>query len=210
MKSFIVPVALCLHLVHVRSFKSSYLIRSELFQSNKVRFVSNQERTSPDLRVGSVRTGRAREGNHVIKMVSAGNAIKDESNVMTLKFVNLKLSALRSFLKFWMIGQDGWQFDEDLSSGNLILLHRPSLQKKCGISMRLQDAPEDSKLCIVRVGDATLAYALQESLLMHRLLDILDEINKDPEIPKDRRLFSLADEAVLEDARRRLPARPGK
>ena len=134
----------------------------------------------------------------------------DNSYVVKLDFHDLKLSPLRTFLKFWMIGQDGWQFDENADSGSISLLHRQSSTGGCGVSFQfaLEEATARGSLIVKRLGEATLAYLLQEALLLHRLLDTLEDLDGDSEIPKDRRLFAMADSAALRDARRRLPARP--
>ena len=66
---------------------------------------------------------------------------------------------------------------------------------------------EDSCIAVERYGQASLPYMLQESVVLHKVLDELNELAFTTEVEKENRLFQLEDLNAIEEARSTLPAR---
>jgi hypothetical protein len=66
---------------------------------------------------------------------------------------------------------------------------------------------EDSCIAVDRYGQASLPYLLQESVILHKVLDELNELAFTNEVEAENRLFQLEDSTLIEQARSTLPAR---
>lgn len=66
---------------------------------------------------------------------------------------------------------------------------------------------EDSCIAVDRYGQTSLPYLLQESVILHKVLDELNELAFTTEVEAENRLFQLEDSNAIEEARSILPAR---
>ena len=66
---------------------------------------------------------------------------------------------------------------------------------------------EDSVIAIERYGQASLPYLLQESVILHRVLDELHDLAFNSEVEPENRLLQLEAVNAIEEARSTLPAR---
>eukprot|EP00956_Cyclotella_meneghiniana_P042806 scaffold249324_cov69-Cyclotella_meneghiniana.AAC.3 len=66
---------------------------------------------------------------------------------------------------------------------------------------------EDSCIAVDRYGQASLPYLLQESVILHSILDELNELASSSEVASENRLLQLEELNAIEMARNTLPAR---
>ena len=115
---------------------------------------------------------------------------------------NVKIGGLRFALGLQLVGmQDNgmWKPNETSSSQLDVFFKDGSAM----FSIKLRD----DAIRIEREGTPSLAYVLQESLILHKVLDELNTLATDGGIEQQNRLLQLASESAIEDAREKLPAR---
>ena len=129
------------------------------------------------------------------------------ARIMEIKCDSIKSGGLRFALGLFLIGQQGtpvkgsWKANQ-ASDGVLDMYY---VDNTAMFSLNLTD-----KLIFVdRYGQPSLQYQLQESLILHRLLDELNTLAfEGEEIDDENRLVVLSDpENAIETAREKLPAR---
>ena len=129
------------------------------------------------------------------------------TRIMDIKCDSVKNGGLRLALGLFLIGQQGtpvkgsWKANQ-ASDGVLDMYY---VDNTAMFSVHITD-----KLIFVdRYGSPSLQYQLQESLILHRLLDEINTLALEgEEVEAENRLLVLSDpENVLKDARSKLPAR---
>jgi hypothetical protein len=172
------------------------------------------------------------------KPQGVSNPAGAEEAVMWVPLKSVKSGALRMFLGFWLMGQNGWSSVGEANDGSLTALYADGGRIRISI---LEDdgTGQGPVLEATRVDDAGLVYQLQEvrlrslqllrqaarpllrvrsraaqrfgatqALLLHSLIDELEEIMNDPSIADNKRVFILRVEGGLRNARSKLAARP--
>ena len=123
-------------------------------------------------------------------------------NIQLKQVTNIKIGGLRFALGLQLVGmQDNgmWKPNETSSSQLDVFFEDGSAM----FSIKLRD----DAIRIEREGTPSLAYVLQESLILHKVLDELNTLATDGGIEQQNRLLQLASESAIEDAREKLPAR---
>ena len=123
-------------------------------------------------------------------------------NIQLKQVTNIKIGGLRFALGLQLVGmQDNgmWKPNETSSSQLDVFFKDGSAM----FSIKLID----NAIRIEREGTPSLAYVLQESLILHKVLDELNTLATDDQIEQQNRLLQLASESAIEDAREKLPAR---
>lgn len=114
----------------------------------------------------------------------------------------VKIGGLRFALGLQLVGMrdDGLWRPNETSSSQLDVFFKDG---SAMFSIKLTD----DAIRIEREGTPSLAYLLQESLILHKVLDELNTLATDGEIEQQNRLLELASESAIDDAREKLPAR---
>lgn len=140
-----------------------------------------------------------------------GNLFKDAEagpkTVLEVPASDVKIGALRFLLQIYLVGEqnkpeEGSWFTKQGDDGDLQVYY------KDGTGMVSLDLQEYS-IQVTRYGEKpSLQYQLQESLLLHGVLDELTTVALGvEEIDAEKRLLKLKDDSAIEQARKKLPAR---
>jgi hypothetical protein len=136
-----------------------------------------------------------------------GNDPKKPVVVFDIPATNVKVGAIRFFLNIHLVGlqnqpEKGTWFSQQNDSGDL------NLYFKDGTAM-LSLTFSEYEIKAVRTGaKPSLFYLLQESVLLHGVLDELNNLAFEAsEIEEDKRLLRLKEENGIEQARSKLPAK---
>jgi hypothetical protein len=118
----------------------------------------------------------------------------------------IKVGALRFLLQIYLVGQQNqpqpksWVTQQG-ASDELQVYYAD------GTAMLSIDLQETG-VTFTRIGDKpSLQYKLQESVLIHGVLDELQSAATQVDIPQENRLLQLDDELAIQAARKKLPAR---
>jgi hypothetical protein len=136
------------------------------------------------------------------------NENKGPKPVIELPANSIKVGALKFFLQIYVVGQQNqptkgsWTLNSNDEIGSLDLYY------KDGTGM-FSVAIKETSIQVNRYGERpSLQYLLQESVLLHGVLDEISQIAFDTEdIEQDKRLIQFSDDRVIEKARAGLPAR---
>ena len=131
--------------------------------------------------------------------------------IVDLPAKDVKIGALRFFLQIHLVGEQNkpvpksWVTRQSDDAGGLQVYYQDGTGM---LSIQLLEYA----ITVVRYGEQpSLQYQLQESVLVHRVLDELANIAfgvADDGIEPEKRLLVLRDESAIDKARERLPARP--
>ena len=126
----------------------------------------------------------------------------DAVTIFEIPVQRIKIGGLRFSLGLQLVGMqdDGLWKPNESSSSQLDVFFKDGSAK---FSIKLKD----DAIRVEREGTPSLAYVLQESLILHKVLDELKTLATDGEIEQQNRLLELASEGAIEDARKKLPAR---
>jgi hypothetical protein len=138
-----------------------------------------------------------------------GNDNKEQGGpktILELAASDVKVGALRFLLSIYLVGEQNkpepkaWLTQQtDDGSLNIYFMDGSAM-----ISLDLQEC----SIKAVRHGEKpSLRYVLQESILLHGVLDELSALAFDVEAEQEKRLLRLQDASVIEKARETLPAR---
>lgn len=125
--------------------------------------------------------------------------------IMNIKVKSIKKGGLRMVLGLCLIGlqntpdKGSWRANQ-ASDTELDMIFKDNASK---FSVVL----EDSYIAVDRYGQASLPYLLQESVVLHRVLDELNELAFNSEVKEEHRLLHLEESNAIEQARSTLPAR---
>lgn len=146
-----------------------------------------------------------------------GQAKKEEDQrttnpkaIMSFPASSVKVGALRFFLQIYLVGEQNKP-----SKGSWVLSTAAGdtldMYYKDGTGMFSVDLNE-SGIEIYRKGQRpSLGYLLQESVMLHGVLDELQQVAFGTEdIDPEKRLIQLTDSAAINEARKALPARQEK
>ena len=128
------------------------------------------------------------------------------TTVLEIPVENVKPRPLRFFLQIYIVGQ---QNSKDAQSW---------LPKETGENELEVYFKDGTGMCNIALGDTSikiqrhgqrpsLQYLLQESLMLHGVLDELNEIAFEVEDVEDSQRLLMLDKGALDDARAKLPAR---
>lgn len=130
--------------------------------------------------------------------------------IVDLPAKDIKIGALRFFLQVFLVGEQNkpepksWSTKQGDEAGELQVYYQDGTGM---LSIRLQEYT----ISIVRHGERpSLQYQLQESVLLHSVLDELSSVAfgvAEDNIELEKRLLVLQDDASIERARKKLPAR---
>ena len=126
--------------------------------------------------------------------------------VFQIPVESLKVGGLRFALGLFLIGEQGtpvkgtWQASQ-ASDNKLEMFYMVDQSAMFEVLL------DDTLISVNRYGTTSLPYLLQESVILHGLLDELYTLAYTEEIEVENRLVQFKDETVLENAREILPAR---
>ena len=124
------------------------------------------------------------------------------TRVLEIPVQSLKQGGLRFTLGLTLIGlQDKGMWKATQTSDNKLDVY---FQDN---SAMFQVALEHNLIRVDRYGQPSLAYVLQESLVLHKMLDELNTLCIEGDIESENRLLQLEDPGAIEKARDTLPAR---
>ena len=139
-----------------------------------------------------------------------GNSERGPKTVIELPAKNVKIGALRFVLQIHMVGEQNkpvpksWVTRQGDEAGDLQVYYQDGTGM---LSIQLQEYA----IKMVRYGERpSLQYQLQESVLLHSVLDELENVAfgvAEDNIELEKRLLVLQDETAIEKARKALPAR---
>jgi hypothetical protein len=192
-------------------------IRSHAFSS-----LTNLKHASPQTMQSSGRSGSMTKlsvgGGGLFGNIFGGPAKKEEEDqgtanpkaIMNFAANTVKVGALRFFLQIYLVGEQNkpskgsWVLST--ASGDTLEMYY-----KDGSGMFSIDL-NDSGIQIYRKGQKpSLGYMLQESVMLHGVLDELHQVAFGTEdIDPEKRLLQLTDSAAIDEARKALPARQEK
>lgn len=128
-------------------------------------------------------------------------------SVVNLPVTNIKQGPLKFFLQIYLVAQQN-----SPTKGSWVLNNN----EESSLDMYYKDGTgmfsiqlNDKNIQIIRNGERqSLEYLLQESVMIHGILDELNSIALEVEdIEKEKRLVQLEDDAAISKARESLPAR---
>jgi hypothetical protein len=131
------------------------------------------------------------------------------SPILDLAATKVKVGALRFLLQIYLVGEQNkptpksWFIKQGDTDGSLEVYFRD------GTGM-LSIAFNDYQIQATRYGERpSLAYQLQESVMLHGILDELNGVafNVDETIPEEKRLLRFTSPNVIQDARSKLPVK---
>jgi hypothetical protein len=135
-----------------------------------------------------------------------GNKEKLPKTVVDIAASDVKVGALRFLLNIHLVGEQNkpepksWLTREG-DYGMLGIYYQDGTGM---LSLELQE----NSIKAVRYGEKpSLQYVLQESVLLHSILDELSDVAFEVEAEQKNRLLTLTDDTVIEKARESLPAR---
>lgn len=157
--------------------------------------------------------GSGEEGNDFLgNLFGGGSKNSDNGVVLSLPASTVKVGALRFLLNIYLVGEqnnpspNSWLTRQD-SEDNLQIYYSDG-----SAMLSLELGPK--QIQAVRYGERpSLQYQLQESVLLHGVLDELESVAfgsgaEDEEIADDQRLLQFeGGKAIIEKARAKLPAR---
>lgn len=124
------------------------------------------------------------------------------TRVLEIPVQSLKQGGLRFTLGLTLIGlQDKGMWKATQTSDNKLDVY---FQDN---SAMFQVVLEHNLIRVDRYGQPSLAYVLQESLVLHKMLDELNTLCIEGDIESENRLLQLEDPGAIEKARDTLPAR---
>ncbi|GKY97070.1 hypothetical protein MPSEU_000665500 [Mayamaea pseudoterrestris] len=138
-----------------------------------------------------------------------GNKSAGPQTIMQVPATDLKIGALRFLLQIYLVGEQNkpvpksWFTKQGDQPGELQVYYADGSGM---VSIEL----EDYGIKFVRHGEKpSLQYRLQESVLLHGVLDELAKVALEmSDIEADKRLLRLQDSNAIDNARDALPARP--
>lgn len=138
-----------------------------------------------------------------------GSRIAGPQMIMEVPASDLKIGALRFLLQIYLVGEQNkpvpksWLTKQGEEPGEIQIYYGDGTGM---ISIVL----EDYGVKFVRHGEKpSLQYRLQESVLLHGVLDELKKVALEmADIEEDKRLLQLLDPSAIDKAREALPARP--
>jgi hypothetical protein len=138
-----------------------------------------------------------------------GNKSNGPETIMQIPARDLKIGALRFLLQIYLVGEQNkpvpksWFTKQGEQPGELQVYYGDGTGM---VSIEL----EDYGIKFVRHGEKpSLQYRLQESVLLHGVLDELTKVSLEmSDIEEEKRLLRLDDSAAIDKARDALPARP--
>jgi hypothetical protein len=135
-----------------------------------------------------------------------GKKEEGPKTVLDLPASDVKVGALRFLLNIHLVGicnkpePNSW-FTREMEYGILNIYYQD------GTGMLSLELTEDS-IKAIRYGEKpSLLYVLQESILLHSILDEISEVAFDVEAEQKKRLLNFPDDSVVQTARDLLPAR---
>jgi hypothetical protein len=193
-----------------------FSIRSQAFSSlTNLQHISPQAIQSSGL--SSSTTKLSVGGGGLFGNLFGGPAKKEEDErtanpkaIMSFAANTVKVGALRFFLQIYLVGEQNKP-----SKGSWVLSTASGdtldMYYKDGSGMLSIDL-NDSGIQIFRKGQKpSLGYMLQESVMLHGVLDELHQIAFGTEdIDPEKRLLQLTDLTAIDEARKALPARQEK
>jgi len=137
-----------------------------------------------------------------------GNKEQGPKTILEIPAKDVKIGALRFLLNIYLVGEqnkpekESW-FTRQGDDGDLQVYY------KDGTGMISFELQEYSVRAIRHGEKPSLQYQLQESVLLHGVLDELynTAFEVDDSIEEEKRLLVLNDESAIEKAREKLPAR---
>jgi hypothetical protein len=139
-----------------------------------------------------------------------GGNNKGPKIVIELPAKDVKIGALRFLLQIHLVGEQNkpvpksWMTRQGDEAGDLRVYYQDGTGM---LSIELQEYA----IKMVRYGERpSLQYQLQESVLLHSVLDELSNVAlgvAEDNIAQDKRLLQLLDDSAIEKARAKLPAR---
>ena len=125
--------------------------------------------------------------------------------IMEIPVKSIKKGGLRMVIGLCLIGlqntpDDGSWRANQASDAKLDMYFRDN-------SAKFSVVLEDSCIAVDRYGKASLPYLLQESVILHSVLDELNELAFSSEVELENRLLQLEGADAIEEARSTLPAR---
>lgn len=160
--------------------------------------------TSTSLHIGNIFGGLFGQDDN-----SGGNKNNNgPKTVVDLPASTVKVGPLKFFLQIYLVGEQNkpvkgaWVLSSNDETGSLEMYY------KDGTGM-FSIGLNDNRVKIDRYGERpSLEYALQESVMLHGVLDELNQIAFEVEdIAKEKRLLQLVNEDAISKARETLPAR---
>ena len=151
-------------------------------------------------------------GNNILDNLFGGGNKQDDSVVLELSASDLKPGPLRFLLNIYLVGEqnkpapNSWLTRQG-QDDNLQIYYSD------GSGMLSLDFDQPNKLRAVRYGEKpSLQYQLQESVLLHGILDELELVafgsdDEEEEIDASKRLIQFANDKAIEEVRAKLPAR---
>ena len=133
---------------------------------------------------------------------------KGATEIISLPVSNVKIAPLKFFLQIYLVSeqnnpvQGSWVLNNNEENGSLDMYY------KDGTGMFAIAIAENSVI-FDRYGQRpSLEYMLQESVMIHGVLDEISEIAfGDQEIEQSKRLLQIAEKDILDAARAKLPAK---
>jgi hypothetical protein len=198
MSPFVNPRATALFLVAALAALSTQCCSG--FTPSQLQSVRSPPRPSTSLQAGLFGKSGILEG------LLGGKKEDGPKTVLDLAASDVKVGALRFLLNIHLVGEcnkpepNSW-FTREGEYGILNIYYQDGTGM---LSLELQE----SSIKAVRYGEKpSLLYVLQESVLLHSILDELSDVAFEVEAEQKKRLLIFPDDTVIEKARETLPAR---
>lgn len=166
-----------------------------------------QSSTTPNLSKTSLSAGLFGENGIVGNLFGKEQQDNGPKTVVDLAAKDVKIGALRFLLNIYLVGEQNkpapksWLTRQGDDGKSLQIYYNDG-------SGMLQLELQEYAIKAVRYGEKpSLQYVLQESILLHGILDELAGVAFDVEAEQEKRLLYLANEDVIDKARETLPAR---
>lgn len=135
-----------------------------------------------------------------------GQKEQGPNEIINLPASAVKIGALKFFLQIYLVGEQNkpakgaWVLSNN-DSGTLDMYYQDG-------SGMFSMSFEDYSVKVTRYGGKpSLQYVLQESVMLHGVLDELNSIAFPDDIEQEKRLLQLSDPELISEARQVLPAR---
>ena len=133
---------------------------------------------------------------------SQSNDASIPTRVLDIPVASLKKGGLRFTLGLHLIGQqDNGTWKANQASDTVLDMYYKDNSAMFSVVL------EDDAIRVDRYGQPSLAYVLQESVVLHTVLDELNTLAFEGDIEVQNRLLQLSSDDAIEEARSSLPAR---
>ena len=146
--------------------------------------------------------GLGKKENENEESPSQSNDASIPTRVLDIPVASLKKGGLRFTLGLHLIGQqDNGMWKANQASDTVLDMYYKDNSAMFSVVL------EDDAIRVERYGKPSLAYVLQESIVLHTVLDELNTLAFEGDIEVQNRLLQLSSDDAIGEARSSLPAR---